>query len=88
MELGGLAGRFERRPNLLDLVRRNAGVGFAVEAEHGLLHLWRKIDGTLRRGVAVRRELATPTDARRCDFRDHPDNPPDGRTDGETAAIW
>ena len=39
MEFGGLAGGLERRLHLLDLVRWNAGVGFAVEAEHRLLHL-------------------------------------------------
>jgi hypothetical protein len=63
MELGGLAGRFERSLHLLDLVRRNAGVGFAVEAEHGLLHLRRKIDGTLRRGVVLVDQAAVEGDA-------------------------
>src|SRR5437660_10614067 len=58
VEFGGLATGFERRFHLMDLVDRNAGIGFAIEAEQRLLSCGGTLDRTLRRGCALVTEWA------------------------------
>src|SRR6202042_1650567 len=63
MKLRGLAGGLEGCLHLLDLIRCDARVGFAIETEHGLLHLRRKLDRALWRGVALVDQAAVERDA-------------------------
>src|SRR5215472_16809143 len=63
VEFGGLAAGLERGLHLMDLIDGDAGIGLAVEPEHRLLNLRRKIDRALRRRIALVGERAIERDA-------------------------